>query len=155
MGDMMNPYYVDPRQPTSLSMPGMYPQQQADYGFAEPNTPAQSANLSSGAGAGLAASEGVAGNSGALMGGAIGAGLGLLSSIGQQNSYKNKMKALATTQRFSPWTHMQGQQPNEPNALGQLAGLAASGATLGQGLAGGSVVPAAYMNRSSWGPNEY
>jgi len=103
-----------------------------------------------------AQSAGLAGGSGALMGAGIGAGLGILSSIGQQNAYKNAAKAAAVQTRFSPWSHLGGgKMPEAPNSLGQIAGLTASGATLGQGLSGGSLAPVAYMNRvpNTWNMN--
>ena len=84
------------------------------------------------------------GNSGSMTGLMIGAGLGLLSSIGQQSAYQAQAKAAATQTRYSPWTHMgAGQLPAVPNSLGQVAGLAAAGATLGQGVSGGSLMPMA------------
>jgi hypothetical protein len=102
----------------------------------------------------LAQSEGVAANKGATTGTLIGAGLGLLSSLGAQNAYEAQAKAAAAQTRWSPWTRMgAGKMPDAPNALGQVAGLAASGATLGQAIGGGSVAPIAYMNRPYGGWN--
>ena len=79
-------------------------------------------------------------------GAAIGAGIGLLQTLAQQNAYQAKMRTLAATTRFSPWTHMSMAQPETPNALAPIGAMAASGAALGQGLGGGSMVPMAQMN---------
>jgi hypothetical protein len=93
-----------------------------------------------------AQAAGTAGTGSTVAGAAIGAGLGLLQSIGQQNAYKNRALAAATQTRFSPWTRLGlGQMPNSPNALGSILGLGASGAAFGQALGGGNVTPLTKM----------
>lgn len=83
----------------------------------------------------LPASSGGAGGmssgAGALSGGLLGAGLGILQSIGAENAYQAKMKQAATFTKYSPWTHLKGNQPATPNELGMIMGGAAGGATQG------------------------
>ena len=89
-----------------------------------------------------AASQGTKANGDATTGMLIGAGLGLLSSIGQSNAHQAQGRAAAAQTRWSPWTHLGlGQMPANTNALGTIAGLTAAGGTMGQAVGGGSVSP--------------
>ena len=83
---------------------------------------------------------------------AIGAALGLLSSIGKQNADRARSYAAATQTAYSPWTRMGlGQMPQQEAGINSVAGLGASGAALQQGLQGGSMAPAAYMMNGGQG----
>ena len=95
------------------------------------------------AGAGTAAQQGVAGNTGAALGGGIGGVIGLLSAIGANNDANTQAREYATTTKYSPWTKLRANLPAAQNPFGQILGYGASGATMGQGLAGGSMLPLA------------
>lgn len=78
-------------------------------------------------------------STGAMVGGpwgaAIGAGLGILQSIGGDNAYQAQMAEQEAKERYSGMTgHAPTADPGKPNALGNVVGLSAAGAQLGQGL---------------------
>lgn len=90
-----------------------------------------------------AASSG-GGDGGYGTGMAIGGALGILSAIGQAHSYDAKAKEAATTTRFSPWTHMHMENPQN-RELATIIGMGTQGGAAQQGLSGGSMLPMAMM----------
>lgn len=61
---------------------------------------------------------------------AVGAGLGALKNIGDQQAANNQRKAQAEIQRWSPWTGMQGQMVQDPSLMGNIATGTAIGSQL-------------------------
>lgn len=67
---------------------------------------------------------------GALAGGGLGAGLGLLSALGKANADRRNRELQAITAQYSPWTHMSPDQKSletTPNPLGDVASGAFAG----------------------------
>lgn len=66
---------------------------------------------------------------------AIGAGLGAVKHVAvDQPAYGRQKKLAAETQRFSPWTGLKSEAPQEPNMLGSMMQFGATGASLGANI---------------------
>lgn len=75
----------------------------------------------------------------ALTGLAIAAALSLAKSKMIDEPAANRQRKLAAeTQRYSPWTHLQAQAPQDPNAIGQMLQYGATGAAIGSGMKKGT-----------------
>lgn len=62
----------------------------------------------------------------------IGAGAGLLKyGLVDQPKYAAQKQLAASTQRYSPWTHMTASAPDQPSAVGDAMQGAGTGAMLG------------------------
>lgn len=115
------------------------------YSYSEPNTPSYSSELAASAGSQPAAAAPSSSSGGGYgTGMAIGGALGILSAIGQAHSYDAKAKEASTTTRYSPWTHMHMDNPQN-NELATIVGMGTSGGAAQQGLSGGSMLPMAMM----------
>lgn len=78
----------------------------------------------------------------ALTGLAIAAALSLAKSkLVDEPAAARQRKLAAATQRYSPWTHMQAQAPQDPNVLGQALQYGGTGAAIGSQLGKGTPDP--------------
>lgn len=74
----------------------------------------------------------------ALTGLAIAAALSLAKSkMIDEPAAARQRKLAAETQRYSPWTHLTAQAPQDPNAIGQMLQYGATGAAIGSSLGKG------------------
>lgn len=69
-----------------------------------------------------------------LLGGLVGVGGGLLKGVFDSGRADRQRKVQAETTRWSPWTGMQAQAPQEPDYLGSALQFGTTGAMLGQGF---------------------
>lgn len=70
------------------------------------------------------------------IGALIGAGLGLLKGKGDKEQERRDRALAAETARWSPWTGMQAQMPQNVSMAGEVLKGGATGAMMGQGMGG-------------------
>jgi hypothetical protein len=73
-----------------------------------------------------------------LIGLGVGAALGLGKNILDQENYRDQMKTVAATTRYSPWTGMKAQAPTKPSLANSMFQGASAGGMMQQSLAGGT-----------------
>ncbi len=64
----------------------------------------------------------------------LGAFTGAAKNIGETNKSNRQIELASKTARYSPWTGLKPREVESPDAIGNIAGGAASGMALGQNI---------------------